>query len=150
MASGQFLETTAAKFAGNMYAYFGAIPAQATNVGQTVILKQVAVTGGVATPFTQVFDGPPFDPLLLEKCAAVPASVLQVSRADTPFFLSWSLPASGFVIHHSTTLKPDEWVEIPSADAFTVSGAGGAGTRYKLLYNSELSSNTGFLRLFKQ
>jgi hypothetical protein len=144
-ASGQILQSTADKFAGDMYVYFGTVNNQIANIGQNVIFNEVAITGGVAAPFTEGFDVFPYDEARLEKSGTNPASILQVTRADTPFFVFWSLPASGFGLQHSPTLKTSEWVDLPTADAFSVNGV----TRYKLLYSTEVPTAADHFRLVK-
>ncbi len=145
-ASGVLHPDAAALFAGDLYVYCGAHPGGIVgNVGRAIIFDAFAITGGVANPLTVDLAGEIFDPAVLERAADGPAGIVQVVRGDTPFWLKWSLPAPGFLLYQSTTLKAGEWEELALDDAFTRGGT----ERWKPLSLSGglLDAATGYFQL---
>jgi len=89
-----------------MYAYFGMQPNNAANVGQTVVLAEATVTGGVdgsANPsatLDDTFPAPPLDTTKWAVDAADPSGIVIVGT-DAPYWLSWTLPDTSFSLAYN-------------------------------------------------
>jgi len=141
-ATGTILPETAALFAGPLYAYFGIVPQALTNIGLGATFSNVSISG-VAKPISESF-GSLVDPAILEESAANPAAVLQVIPAETPFWVRWTVPDSGYKLQQSATLTAaPAWQDYSAADALLL-----RGEKWKLLSASDLlNPKAGFLRL---
>lgn len=142
-ASATLLPETAAKYANPLYAYFGAVPGDASRQGQTVIYSRLKITG-TENPVDEDFSTIPFNPLL-EKSASAADGIQQITTADTPFWVKWSLPAVGYKLQQSLDLGATGWQDVAAAGAFTV-----LSERWRLLSLSELPDpKKGFFQLLK-
>jgi len=133
----------AAQFAGDVTAYFGAMPGQTANIGQTVILGGVKIEWGAITVLDEPFTAAPLDPGLWTVSAASAAGVAVVTPAD-PYWVSWTTPASGFTLQTNATLNATGWGDPGLIDALV-------GTRRRVLIPSTAlaAAGGGFFRLVK-
>ncbi len=133
----------AAQFAGDITAYFGAMPGQLANIGQSVILGRARITAGTTTLLDDNFSVTPLDPALWTVNASSPAGVVVVTPTD-PFWASWTTPASGFTLQTNSTLNATGWGDPGLTDTLV-------GTRKRVLITSSALSSTGvgFFRLVK-
>jgi hypothetical protein len=100
--------------AGGLYAYFGMQPNGAGNVGQSSVIAEIKIAGGVdgsGTPSPDIDDlflalplTPPLDTNTWAKTASDPNGI-QVLGAGTPYWLSWTLPDSGFGLQYSANIS---------------------------------------------
>jgi hypothetical protein len=92
--------------AGGLYAFIGAQPNTTVNMGQSSVLGPISITGAVdgsGTPAADIsdpFDTPPLNTSLWGIAAADPNGI-QVVGADTPFWLLWTVPDTGFTLQFS-------------------------------------------------
>jgi hypothetical protein len=133
----------AAKFAGDIKVYFGVQPNQDAAKGQTGILGGVKVQSGSNVLIEDTFSAP-LDPSLWKVSAASPASVLVVPD-DASFFVSWTTPASGYVLQTNTGFDAGSWADSPLKDALI-----GAQRRVFVPSDSLPAPEGGYFRLLKQ
>ena len=95
-----------------LYPYFGMQPNGAGNVGQASVIAEIKITGGVdgigipSPDIDDKFPAPPLDASTWGKTASDPNGV-QVLGAETPFWLLWTVPDTGFsVAYNSSLLAP--------------------------------------------
>lgn len=88
----------AAMFADPLHVYVGAQPNQLSNIGQSVSVTHVQVTG-VATPIDDTFSAGALDPAVWQISAGDAAGVLTVPTGYS-YWLDWSLPDDGFVFEY--------------------------------------------------
>lgn len=143
-ATGTMLPETAALFAGPLYVYFGVVPQSPENVGLGAVFSNVSITG-VANPLSESFTSI-MDPSILEISAINPAGALQILPAETPAWLRWSLPDSGYKLQQSTTLTATPpWQDLTATNVLIL-----RGEKWKLVNPNELlNPRTGFFRLYK-
>jgi hypothetical protein len=143
-ATGTLLPETAALFAGPLYAYFGTVPQSMANIGLGATFSNITISG-VPSPISENFTTL-VDPSILEKSASNGAAVLQVIPSETPFWLHWTVPDSGYKLQHSATLTATPiWQDLGMTDTFLL-----AGEKWKLLNTKELANpRVGFYRLLK-
>jgi hypothetical protein len=115
-ATGTFLPAAAEKYEGAMYVYWTTLAGQMEGLGQNTILSRVA-TSGVANPIDQ--DLTQTLGANLEASASNNSGIINVTTADR-FWISWSLPASGFVLQQSPSLGvANAWINIDMAPTIT-------------------------------
>ncbi len=133
----------AAQFTGDITAYFGAMPGQLANVGQTVILERIRITSGATPLLDDNFSVSPLDPLVWTVSASSPAGVVVVTPTD-PFWVSWTTPASGFTLQTNSTANSTGWGDAALTDALV-------GSRKRALIPSSAlpSSGLGLFRLVR-
>ena len=90
----------AAMFADPMHVYVGAQPNQTANIGQSIAISRVQVTG-TTTPIDDSFNGGTLDPNVWQIAAADAAGIVVVPP-DYQFWLSWTLPDAGFTVEAIT------------------------------------------------
>jgi len=134
----------AAQFAGDIKVYFGVVPGQVANVGQSAILSGVKITSGANTLVSDNFQTAPLDTGLWVVRAASSAGVSLIT-ADEPYYVYWTTPASGFTLQTNASLTmPDGWGDPGLVDQLV-------GTKKRVLVPASAlpSPNIGFLRLVK-
>lgn len=143
-ATGTLLPETAALFTGPLYAYFGTVPSLVSNIGLGATFSNISITG-VANPINESFTSP-IDPALLEESATNPAAVIQVIPSETPFWLRWTVPDSGYKLQQSATLTAaPAWADYPAGESFVL-----RGEKWKLLSRTDLLNPANcYFRLFK-
>jgi hypothetical protein len=144
-ATGTMLPETAALFAGPLYVYFGTVPQTTGNIGYSALFSQISISG-VANPISESFTAP-IDPAVLEISASNPAGVLQIIPAQTPYWLRWTVPDTGYKPQQSATLTATPpWQEVTATSTLLL-----RGEKWLLLpTTSLLDPKNAFFRLRKQ
>ena len=110
----------AALFADPLNVYFGAQPNSATNVGQAVVLTQVAVSG-IAAPVKADFlgNGAALDTTNSWTVVASDTNTVQLLPNDPgAWWVKWALPDAGFALQVSTNLvQTNGWVTLTGTNA---------------------------------
>lgn len=136
--------TTAAKFASDMYAYFGNTPSQAANMGLHAVYSRIKITG-TNGDFDETFSTIPFG-ASLERSAANAAGVVEVTPALAKYWLNWTLPATDFALFQCTDLGLEQdWTSIPITSALNDK----FGKRMLLLNDDLTSTSKNFFQLVK-
>ena len=102
--------------ATGLYAYIGMQPNGDGNVGQSSVIGEIKITGGVdgiGTPspdITDTFATAPLDSATWAVTAS-DGNGVQVVTAETPYWLLWTLPDSGFGLQYadSITAPQSQW-----------------------------------------
>lgn len=145
-ASATLLPETAAKYVNPVYAYFGSVPGDASRQGRTAIYSRIKISG-TPNPVDEDFSVIPFN-ALLEKSPSDANGIFQATKADTPMFVKWTLPAVGYKLQQSADLGQTGWMEMPSANAEGTVTA--RSERWKLLNAADLQDpKRGFFQLMK-
>jgi hypothetical protein len=97
-------------FAGPAYAYFGNQPNQTANIGQSALFGRFQITG-VETPIDESFTTAVLDPNTWQVIAEDPAGVVPVPP-DALLWLTWTLPAIGFVPQVTDKLVSPAWTDL--------------------------------------
>jgi hypothetical protein len=135
---------SAALFADPMYVYVGVQPNNLNNIGQSVTLSRIQITG-VAAPLDDKFTGPTLDADTWQVAAEDPTGVVAVPP-DSIYSLSWTLPDTGFVVQAGPLLVPASWGDPGLTNLFQI-----VNRRRVLVPSSSLpGTNSGFFRLIKQ
>ncbi|HRY46815.1 MAG TPA: hypothetical protein P5186_02105 [Candidatus Paceibacterota bacterium] len=135
----------AQKFAGDITFYCGIMPNQAANIGQTAILSAARITSGTTVLLNDNFSTNVLNSELWTVNASSASCVAVVGQKDL-FWISWTTPASGFVLQTNTDANPTTWVTpdpvIPDALL---------GNRKRALITESVMSDpkSGFFRLIK-
>jgi hypothetical protein len=138
-------EATAQLFADPMYAYFGTVPGEPSRIGERVIFSGISITGGT-NQITGDIDSN-MTSGLLEKSATVPDGIRLIDPAVTPFWFTWTLPATDFVLQQSVNLgNVEAWSDLPLTGNLNQPG----GKRVLLEAANLNSVQRNFLRMFKQ
>ena len=133
----------AALFAGDITVYFGTQPNSTANVGQTVILGGVKITSGETALLEDSFTTSPLNSDLWTVSAASATCVSLVTPSD-PYWVSWTTPASGFVLQTNSVLNPSSWGDAGLTDSLL------GIKRRALIPGSALpGTSQGFFRLNK-
>ncbi len=139
-------ETTAQLFSDPLYAYFGTVPQSVDNIGLGAVFSRIRITG-VATPIDEDFSTMPFN-AALEKSASNAPGVVQITAPDTPFWLTWTLPAVGYLPRQSPSLGQDAltpWTNLSTDNIITA-----RGRQWKLLESTQLlDPSRNFFQLIK-
>lgn len=107
--SGSMLQQTADLFAGDLFVYLGILPATPENIGKRAVMSEFGISG-VPDGFTETFELN-----ISEHIEKTPAdrSGVEFANEGTPCWVSWSLPATGFMLQESPDLGLVEtWIEI--------------------------------------
>ncbi len=100
----------AAKFADPLHVYVGCQPNQMGNIGQSVIVSRLQVSG-VATPIDDQFAGS-LDTAVWQIAAGDPAGILTVP-AGYKYWVNWTLPDDGFNFEYAPgNLTDDIWLPV--------------------------------------
>lgn len=104
----------AALFAGPLTVYVGAQANQVANLGQTMVLGRFRLARGASALIDDNFlADPDLDPATWRVVAGTPAGV-QLVGPDAAFWLSWTMPNSGFTLQNAATLgDPGLWTPTP-------------------------------------
>jgi hypothetical protein len=100
---------SAALFADPLVAVFGAQPNNNANIGQTVVLSRIEITGTPA-PVDEKFNEPTLNIGTWQVVAQDAAGVVQ-APPDSRFWVNWTLPANGFIVETSTNLTSGAWAD---------------------------------------
>lgn len=143
-ATGSLLPETAALFDGPMYVYFGTMPQSLANIGLGATISRIAISG-VTNPLTETFAAA-LDPARLEESASNPAAVLVITATQTPFWLRWSVPDSGYRLQQSPTLTATPaWQDAPAGETLLL-----RGEKWRLISAADQPNARAFyFRLFK-
>ncbi len=139
---------TAQLFAGPLYAYFGTVPQSTANIGQSAVFSDIKITG-LENPVAEDIASALANGLL-EKSATEINGVLFVDPAESPYWFTWTLPATDYVLQQSASLgndveNNDQWQTLA-----TTNSIGNATLRRKLLLSSQLVSlERNYLRMAK-
>jgi hypothetical protein len=134
----------AAQFAGPLYVWFGAQANAANNVGQTLIVDRIQITGGVSPEIDDSFPGPGLDTTNTWRKAAADAAGIQVASPGTAYWLSWTTPDKGFEPEWSPSLSPGAvWLDPGLTPVL-------AGSKRLATVPASLSTSNAFLRLVKR
>ena len=100
----------AALFANPLAVWVGAQPNSGPNIGQTVILSNVRVTKGTTTLLEDNFLADETLNAQKWQVFAGDPNGVKVIGSDVAFWLSWTIPDSGFALQHTSTLEiPESW-----------------------------------------
>ncbi len=134
VGTASMLASTAAKFAGPLYVYWGIWPTTPTNIGLSARFTKVAISGLASGSFMNDFSSGTLQSQL-EEAGQVNASI-NIFGPATPYLLSWSLPDSLFVLNHSTDLgMANSWV--PLGEPLSTWSIG--GRRYRVIQSTEIT-----------
>ena len=106
----------AALFAAPLTTYVGSQPNDTNYVGSGFVLSNVKITG-TGAPLDDSFAGPDIDAALWAKAADSAAGVL-IAPSDAKYWLSWTLPATGFVPEVNGSLAAEGWAELNATNSF--------------------------------
>lgn len=113
-------ESDAADFQGELIAYFGVRPTDATRIGQSATFSRVKITGAAAEiDDTFVSSGPPYDldAATWARKASNPQGIF-VTAPDAKYWVTWPQPDGGFTSLYATDnlrkqLDSGEWFSLP-------------------------------------
>ena len=133
----------ALQFDGPATVYFGIMPGQPANIGQTAILSGAQIKAGSNVLVTDDFTTSPLNPDVWVSRSASAAGVTMITTNE-PYWVSWTTPSSGFTLQTNATLNPAGWGEAGITDQLV-------GTRKRALIPSSLlpGANQGYFRLLK-
>jgi len=135
----------AAQFAGDAKIYFGVVPGQPGNIGQKAILSHAQIKSGSTVLLDDDFSTSPLDPLKWVVRAHNAGGVNMIAATDL-FYVSWTTPASGFILQTNSNLaSPNNWADPGLTDQLV-------GTKRRVLVNASAlpSADKGFFRLLKR
>jgi len=136
-----------------MYAYFGIMPNNSVNVGQGAVISEIKIAGAVdgsgnaGTDIDDTFATSPLDPDTWLVDAADANGVVVVPQ-DPQFWLSWSLPDTGFTLQYSEDVSAPagNWGDPNGLNANVIL----LGTKKALLLDSSMfSTDQMFFQLVK-
>jgi hypothetical protein len=134
----------AAQFAGDLKVYFGAVPGQTANIGQSAILSRAQIKSGSTTLLDDTFSTAPLDPALWV-VRSISAAGVTLITPDQPYFVSWTTPASGFTLQTNSDLTlTNNWGDPQVTDQLV-----GVRRRALLPASALPAANKGFFRLIK-
>ena len=116
-------EADVANFQGDLIAYYGVRPTDATRIGQSATFSRIKITGATgAINDNFVSSGPPYDldSATWVRKASNPQGIF-VTAPDAKYWVSWPQPDAGFANLYATDnlskkLGSSQWVSLP-ADA---------------------------------
>src|SRR4030095_2553222 len=93
------------KFAGQMLLHFGTFKNQIRNNGASATFSRIQVTGGFS-PFDETFLGPGLNPDPQNPTWRIAADLvgLQWIPQSTAYWLTWTLPDTGFTVESASSL----------------------------------------------
>jgi hypothetical protein len=98
----------AQKFAGDITFYCGVMPNQTANIGQTAILGAAKITSGNAVLFNDDFSTNVLNSELWTVNASSSSCAVVVGEKDR-FWITWTTPASGFILQTNLDVNPTTW-----------------------------------------
>lgn len=101
----------AALFAGDLTVYYGISPGNTANIGQTVVLNSAKITLGSVVLLEDDFSTSPLNTELWTVNAASSACVSLITATD-PYWVSWTTPASGFVLQTNPGVDSANWTDL--------------------------------------
>lgn len=133
----------AAQFEGGASVFFGIMPGQTANIGQMAILSRVQIKAGSTVLVDDNFSTAPLNADLWVSRSASSAGVALITK-DEPYYVSWTTPASGFILQTNATLNPAGWGDAGVTDQLV-------GTRRRALIPSSVLPGVGqgYFRLNK-
>jgi len=133
----------ALQFDGPATVYFGIMPGQNANIGQTAILSGAQIKAGSNVLVTDNFTTSPLNPDVWVSRSASTAGVTMITTNE-PYWVSWTTPSSGFTLQTNATLNPAGWGDASITDQLV-------GTRKRALIPSSVlpGANQGYFRLLK-
>lgn len=145
-SSGALLPETAALFAGPLHVFFGNLPAAEANKGLSAVYSQASITG-VPFPAVDNFELPLAEGDEFFQVAPANRTGVVVPKDTASHWLTWSLPATGFLLYQTPDLTdPEQWVPMEITGTFSSGGR----TVYYLLDSTETTDvNRNFFRLVK-
>ncbi len=134
----------AALFSGDVTVYYGVMPNENANIGQTAILSGAKIYTPSNTLVEDNFETWPLDPGVWKVNATLDPAVIAVPAGES-VWVSWTTPASGFSLESNPGFGELDWVSVTAKDALI-------GTRKRVLVTEDLlpSPAAGFFRLVKQ
>lgn len=119
-SGGTMLQETADLFAGDLTVYLGIIPGAPENIGARAVVSDFTIEG-CPDEFDETFEYEFGDFI---EFTPEDRSGVAIATVDTPFWISWSLPATGFTLYESPDLGPGEdWIEMTMENVITVTGS---------------------------
>jgi hypothetical protein len=133
----------AASFNDGLTVYFGAQPNAIERIGQKTVLAQAKIQGAVGgVDVTDDFAGP-LDTTTWEIAAENPNGLV-ILTDDAAFWVSWTLPDTGFTLQAASEIGVADWVAYAGGTAPLPTGA----TKSVLVNKSGLpGTDTGYWRL---
>jgi len=133
----------AVQFAGDVKVYFGIMPGETKNIGQTAVISRIQINSGLNTLLDDSFSASPLNPDLWVVRAASSAGVKVITPSE-PYYVLWTTPASGFVLRFSPDLKDPNWTDPGLTDELV-------GTMRRVLVPATAlpAAPQGFFRLLK-
>ena len=134
----------AAQFAGGATIYWGGVPGQTANIGQTAILNGAQIQRGTTTVLSDSFNTQPLDPAKWVVRAASAAGVTLITPTE-PYFVYRTTPASGFTLQTNANLTvTNGWADPGLTDQLV-------GLKRRVLIPSSAlpAADQGFFRLVK-
>jgi hypothetical protein len=133
----------AALFNGPVIAYFGDQPNQLANIGQSVVIKRIDITG-TDIPISETFSDETLNPDNWTVVAADPKGV-QLRTSQTPWAVSWTGSTPGFTLQTAAVLDTNSWSDL------SITGTPIGSTLQTLINATNLpAGNTAFFRLIKR
>lgn len=139
-------DAAVAKFNDALTVYFGCQPNATERVGQKTVLAQARIEGAAGgTDITDSFSGP-LDTDTWELAAENPAGIMILDE-DVAFWVSWSLPDTGYGLQAATDVVSADWNPYAGASAVLPTGP----TKSVLIAKSGLpDAHMGYWRLAKR
>jgi hypothetical protein len=138
----------AARFARPIHVYAGIQPNQPGNIGQSLTIKRVKISG-TATPIDEDFSAPGVIGGGTWNLSASDAAGVVRVPSDAALWLSWPLPDTGWVLQWAEDLESNFWNDISFPGTANI-----GGQRRTLILQSELpvTSFTGnyFFQLIRR
>src|SRR6185503_7040513 len=103
---------TALAFMNSLTAYFGIMPNSPANIGQSLTLGHVLVSSAGSPILEDDFAGPNLDTAKWLVSAADPAGVKLLTPATAGFWVSWTLPDTGFALQSTPSFSPRNWTNL--------------------------------------
>ena len=137
-------EQTAQLWADPMYAYFGTVPGEPARIGERVIFSNITVSGGANAILGDIDAN--LSSGLLQKSASNDPGIVFINPSDQPYWFTWTLPATDYVVQQSPSLgREAAW-----SDLSTTNSIAQPGGRRLLLNTIDLASPTrNYLRMSK-
>jgi hypothetical protein len=134
----------AALFSRDITFYAGVQPNQLAYIGQAAILSGVKISSGANTLLEDQFTTAPLNADRWAVSASNAGCVSLITRAD-PYWVSWTTPASGFVLQTNSVVTLGTWGDSGLTDTLI-----GAKKRVLMTGASLPGASQGFFRLVKK
>lgn len=123
----------------------GIVPGAIERIGQKVMVNRVRITGTAEPNVDSSFVDQPLNPVIWEIKANSPTLGVQLIPSSAPWWMSWTLPASGFGPQVGDKASGGTWT-VPSSPGYAA-----GGRHYVLLNSTDVpEGNTAFFRLLKR